>query len=137
MSELQQRLVDAQQSLEQDYSRLRHVEMRYRLLFQMSSEAVLILDAVTLKVTEANPAAHGLFGEAAKRVLGRGLQHAFDPTAGAEAVQALLGSVRAAGRAENVRARLEDGRAVVVSASLFREENSTLFLVRVTPEEAA
>jgi transcriptional regulator PpsR len=136
ISELQQRLVDAQQSLEQDYSRLRHVEMRYRLLFQMSSEAVLILDAATLKVTEANPAAHALFGEAAKRVLGRGLQHAFDAQ-GAEAVQALLGTVRGAGRADDVRARLEEGRGVVVSASLFREDNATLFLVRVTPEEAA
>src|SRR4051812_24817059 len=32
---LQQRLVEAQQSMERDYWRLRHVETRYRLLFQM------------------------------------------------------------------------------------------------------
>ncbi|MET1082226.1 MAG: PAS domain-containing protein, partial [Burkholderiales bacterium] len=42
---LQQRLVDAQQSMERDYWRLRHVETRYRHLFQMASEAVLIVDA--------------------------------------------------------------------------------------------
>jgi len=135
LSELQQRLVDAQQSLEQDYSRLRHVEMRYRLLFQRSSEAVLILDAVTLKVTEANPAAHHLFGPAIKRVLTRGLWQAFDE-AGAHAVHALLTVVGAAGQADEVRARLQEPELnVVVSASLFREDNASLFLVRLAPDE--
>jgi transcriptional regulator PpsR len=137
LSELQQRLVDAQQSLEQDYSRMRRVEMRYRLLFQMSAEAVLVLDAATLKVTEANPAAQQLFGEAAKRLPTRGLAQAFDAP-GAEAVQALLNAVRVAGRADGVRARLADGgREVVVNASLFREEHSALFLVRVTSDASA
>ena len=42
---LQQRLVSAQVSMERDYWRLRHVETRYRLLFQQASEPVLILDA--------------------------------------------------------------------------------------------
>ena len=54
---LQQRLVDAQQSMERDYSRLRHAETRYRLLFQIASQPVLIVDANSLKVVEANPAA--------------------------------------------------------------------------------
>ena len=44
LASLQQRLVEAQQSMERDYSRLRHVEMRYRLLFQMSLEPFLIID---------------------------------------------------------------------------------------------
>ena len=65
MSALQQRLMNAQQSMERDYSRLRDVEMRYRLLFQLSSEAVLILDPARSRVTEANPAARGLVGEGA------------------------------------------------------------------------
>ncbi|RYF36536.1 MAG: transcriptional regulator PpsR, partial [Comamonadaceae bacterium] len=41
---LQQRVVSAQMSMERDYWRLRHVETRYRLLFQAVSEPVLILD---------------------------------------------------------------------------------------------
>ena len=101
MSELQQRLVDAQQSLEQDYSRLRHTEMRYRLLFQMSSEAVLILDAASLRVLEANPAAHRLFGDAIKRVLARGLPQAFEAPGG-DTVQTLLNTVRVAGHADGI-----------------------------------
>ena len=72
---LQQRLVEAQQTMERDYSRLRHVEMRYRLLFQMTPEAILIADAATQKIVEANPAADALlgFGAAAGGAVGRAL----------------------------------------------------------------
>jgi transcriptional regulator PpsR len=130
---LQQRLVDAQQSMERDYWRLRHVETRYRLLFQMASEAVLIVDATTQKVVEANPAAVQLLGETTRRVVGRAFPDGFD-TESTQALQGLLAGVRAAGRADDVRARLAEGRReVVVSASLFRQENSTLFLIRLAP----
>jgi transcriptional regulator PpsR len=133
---LQQRLVDAQQSMERDYSRLRHVETRYRLLFQATSEAVLILDAATRKVIEANPAAGQLLGEAAGRIVGQTFPGGLD-AASAEAVQALLAGVRATGWADNVRARMADGgRELLVSASLFRQEGSALFLVRLVPLEA-
>jgi transcriptional regulator PpsR len=133
---LQQRLVDAQQSMERDYWRLRHVETRYRLLFQMASEAVLIVDASTQKVIEANPAAGQLLGETLRRVVGRPFPEGFDPE-GTRAVQTLLAGVRAAGRADDTRARLADGkREVTVSASLFRQENSTLFLVRLAPSSS-
>ena len=37
---LQQRLMEAQQALERDYSKLREAEGRYRLLFRLSGEAV-------------------------------------------------------------------------------------------------
>jgi len=129
-AELQQRLVDAQQSLEQDYANLRHVEMRYRLLFQTSSEAVLILDAATLKVTEVNPAAILMFGDNAKRLQSRGLLHAF-AGASAESIQVMLNTVRVAGRCEEIQAQLGNGHKVALSALLFREGNAAMFLMRV------
>ncbi len=127
MSVLQQRLVDAQHSLERDYSRLRHVETRYRLLFQISAEPVLILDAATQKVLEANPAAAALFGARPN------FTTAFAAD-GAGALQTLFATVRATGRPDEVRVRLadEDGREVTVSASLFRQDNASLFLIRIT-----
>jgi transcriptional regulator PpsR len=133
---LQQRLVDAQQSMERDYWRLRQIETRYRLLFQTASEAVLVLDGATQKVLEANPAASQLLGETVRRMMGRAFPEGFDPN-GTEAIQTLLATVRASGRSEDVRARLEDGKhEFSVSASLFRQENATLFLVRLVPAEA-
>ena len=44
---MQQRLLQTQQSLERDYIRLRQAETRYRLMFDMASEPVLIVDADT------------------------------------------------------------------------------------------
>ncbi len=131
MSALQQRLVTAQETLERDYSRMREVEARYRLLFQMSSEAVLILDPVRHRVVEANPAARLLFGVAAES--GQALGDLFARDA-LEGVIAHLGAIRGDGRAEEFAARLAVGDAtVMLSASLFRQDSTTLFLMRITP----
>lgn len=133
---LQQRLLDAQQAMERDYSRLRQAETRYRLLFQMATEAVLIVDAATLKILEANPVATEQLGDHPKRSLGSGLPDLFDAKTG-HTVRAMLERVRAAGRADEVRARLADTkRDFLVSASVFRQESASLFLVRLAPVAA-
>ena len=132
VSALQQRLVSAQHSLERDYSKLQYGEMRYRVLFQLSSEAVLVVDAGSMKVIESNPAADRLFENAAGRLGAKIFPDAFDSRS-SPAVHSLLTSVRVAGRSDDVRAHLAAGTGeVVVAASLFRQENTTFFLVRVT-----
>jgi transcriptional regulator PpsR len=136
MATLQQRLVDAQQSMERDYARLRHAETRYRLLFQLASEAVLVVDAVSQKVVEANPAASQVFGEA-KRIVGRSFPEGFDRD-GTQAIQLLLADVRATGRAQEIQVRSAQGhREFLVSASLFRQETASHFLVRLAPLQGA
>jgi transcriptional regulator PpsR len=136
LSVLQQRLIAAEQSIERDYSRLRHAEMRYRLLFQVSAEPVLVVDAATQRVVDSNPAAAQLLGEGSKRLVGRAFPDGFDAT-GTKSINALLATVRATGRAEDHRARLADGqREFLVSASLFRQDNASHFLVRLSPVHA-
>lgn len=130
-AELQRRLVDAQQAMERDYARLRHAETRYRVLFRTTSEAVVVVDAATQKIVEANPAADSLFGEPGGRLVGRPFTEGFD-TASVPAVQALLAAVRGAGRADELRARLAD-REVLVAASLFRQDAAALVLARLLP----
>jgi transcriptional regulator PpsR len=138
LSQLQQRLVEVQQTMERDYSRLRQAETRYRLLFQMSVDPLLVLDSETLRVLEANPAAQRLFAHGSRRLAGRPLPDMF----GAEdrgPLQALLATLRSAGRADDLRAQLADnGPEVLVSASTFRQEGSLLLLVRleVSPADA-
>ena len=136
MAAMQRRLVEAQQSMEREYSRLRHAETRYRLLFQLASEAVVIVDASTLRVIEANPASSDLLQTPAPRLVGRGLSDLFEPDS-AETVRALLATVKTAGRAEDVQARLLDGkRDVRLTASMFRQERASHFLVRLAPLQA-
>lgn len=136
MASLQQRLVEAQQAMERDYARLRHVETRYRLLFQMSAEALLIVDAATQKVVEANPAAGRLLGEPTANLVGRAFPEGFDADA-AQAAQAMLAGVRATGRPDEVRVGWAGGGPpALLSAALFRQEHASLFLIRVGAAES-
>ena len=141
MSDLQQRLVNVQQSVERDYSRLREVETRYRLLFQMSSEAVLIADAENGRVSEANPAACLLLGADADEIVGKPVGGLFQGESHA-AVQAYLAAIRAGKREADVpgviapRGRNGRSRPVQLRASLFRQTSTSLFLVRLASAEA-
>ena len=129
---LQQRLVSAQLSMERDYWRLRHVETRYRLLFQVATEAVLILDATTEKLEEANPAAYKLLGDKA-RVANWTLVQGLDSLS-VPAVQQMFATLRLRGRADPITVCFVDSVDIYnVSGSLFRQENSTHFLIRITP----
>lgn len=131
-SVMQQRLVEAQQSLERDYARLRHAETRYRLLFQMASEAILIVDGLTQKVVEANPVAVQLLGNSSKEVVGKQFPEDFH-TASETEIQALLTAVRITGHAEDVPVRFGAGGSEFrVTASLFRQDNASHFLIRLS-----
>ena len=130
---LQQRLIQAEQSLERDYSRLRHAETRYRLLFQVASEPVLIVDATTQRVVDANPAAAQLLGDGGRRLVGRAFPEGFDASS-TQSLNELLATVRATGRAEELRVRLAQGdRSFLAAASLFRQDNTSHVLVRLSP----
>jgi transcriptional regulator PpsR len=134
MAAMQQRLISAQQSMERDYSRLRQAETRYRLLFQVASEAVMIVDAASEQVLDANPAALALFNESAPQMLNSPFAGHFDG-ADTQAVVNLLANVRATGRDHRARAHLASGaRDCDLAASLFRQENASLFLVRLSSQ---
>ncbi|RPH71375.1 MAG: PAS domain-containing protein [Hyphomicrobiales bacterium] len=73
LAAMQQRLLAAEQSIEQEYARLRHAETRYRLLMQVASEAILVVEARTGRIVEANPAAASLLSKPVKRLPGCGV----------------------------------------------------------------
>jgi len=130
---LQQRLLAAQQSMERDYIRLRQAESRYRQLFELSAEAVLIVDAATRRITDANPAAKKLIGGRKDNLVGQAFSailHNEDRDAGV----ALLGAVAATEKVPPLGVRMADGRqACELSATLFREGRGAFFLVRLSP----
>ncbi len=134
VASMQQRLLAAQQTVERDYARLRHTEMRYRLLFKLTAEAVLFVDSASRRIIEANPAALSLFGDGGRSLVGRVFPHGLE-TDDPDALETLLASVRAIGRAEPITARLGPARReVLVSAALFRFERAIQFLVRLSPQ---
>ena len=133
IAELQRKLVEAQMSMERDYARLRQVEARYRLLFQLSSEPALIVDAGNQKIIEANSAAIKLLDTNPKRIVGRAFPEGFDADS-TERLRTMLSVMRSGGRAGDTVACLQNGdQRVVVKASLFRQDVSSMILIRILP----
>ena len=128
---MQQRLIEAEQSLERDYSRLRLAEARYRLLLQSSAEPIVVVDLGTQKVVEANPMAARLLGEDARQIVGKPFAEQLDAVSG-RALPEWFAALRAAGRAEPLRARVaHERRECRLPALIFRQENSSHALLRI------
>ncbi|MEQ1579491.1 MAG: transcriptional regulator PpsR [Steroidobacteraceae bacterium] len=133
---LQRQLIDAQQSAEREYARVRQIETRLQLMFQVSSEPVIILDANSRKVVEINPAAANLLGGSAQRLMGRVFAAGLD-AAGRQELEAVFATVKVTGRGGTASVRLGGDMPCECTASvaLFREGNSVYFLVRLAPVE--
>lgn len=121
---IQQRFLAAQQELENDYWKQRQAESRYRLLFQVATDAVMVVDAASLAIVEVNRAAAQLLGSTPEALEGQpatvGIEPAWQP-----AVQELLVTARASGRPAEIRARLarqaaNDVLPVDIAATPFR-----------------
>ncbi len=137
VSALQQRLVSTQAQMEHDYARLRLAETRYQTLFQLSAEAVIIIDAANLRITEANPAAARLLQNGSTRLIGNSFQTLLD-SEGAQAAQKIFARLRISPRADDVTVHIRStGQAFSLSASIFREATSIHYLIRLAPLDAA
>jgi transcriptional regulator PpsR len=131
---LQQRLVEAQQDLDRDYSRLREVESRYQSLFRAVSEPVLIVDADRLTIEEANPACAQLLATSVDLLKGADLVSIFEKSA-QRGIEAAAAKALTAGRAEAFELALKGGRATAAMISAFRQDNATRLIVRLAAEK--
>src|SRR5690349_346469 len=66
-------VVNDDESRDQAQSRLRISELRYRRLFEAARDGILILDAVTLNITDVNPFMTELLGYSHAEFLGKEL----------------------------------------------------------------
>jgi transcriptional regulator PpsR len=128
---LQLRLIGAQQAMERDYWKFREAETRYRHVFQTSSEALLIVDATSLKVLESNAAAQALLGKGvASGKAGTALLSALVDARAARTLQGAVETARSGRAAEPVNLELADGAGrVQLMLSSFRQEELLLLLV--------
>jgi transcriptional regulator PpsR len=125
---IQQRFLDAQQELERDHWRRREAENRYRQLFQVASDAVLVLDGATHHLLEHNGAAATMF-PGLPSDSGPWLEGL--PAMARAAVQELLLSAGMSGRAAEIRVRLrDDGSPCALSATPFRVGDKRQLLLR-------
>jgi len=137
VSQMQRRLVDSHQSMERDYLRLRHMEARYRLLFESVSDPVLVVDVAQGRVMEANMAAQQLFKDVVKRLPGTEIAQCFELTS-REALENLLRTAQSSGRMENTRVRsLKSEQDCQLHVSVFVQEGGPQFLLRMQAMSAS
>jgi transcriptional regulator PpsR len=134
---IQQRFVEAQQGMERDYWRQRQTEARYRMLFHVATDGVLVVDAQSLAVVEANGAAARLFGRVPETLPGLAATTLVADAARA-AVEELFVTTRTTGRPGEIRAAVQAAAGapglpplpVDVSATPFAVDGKLLLLVR-------
>ncbi|MFM9927318.1 transcriptional regulator PpsR [Variovorax sp. H27-G14] len=133
---IQQRFLDSQQELERGYWQARQAETRYRLLFQVATDAVLVVDGHTLAILEVNQAASQMFDIAGEQMVGRAVTTGFEERSRI-GVEELLLTARASGCSGEIRARLLGKMALTsVAATPFRAEDAMRLLVRVRAVDA-
>ncbi|MFK7957031.1 MAG: transcriptional regulator PpsR [Lysobacterales bacterium] len=133
LSQVQQQLMDVQHSMENEYARLHHAETRYRMLFQLAAEAILILDSDGKSIQEANPAAAQLLGESVAKLVRRSLVDYLEQVDLTE----LLAESRSAGHGAELKVNLKDNGPCTLSATLLRQGDAVLYLVHLTPVNRA
>ncbi len=128
-SELQSRLIAAQQAMERDYWKLREVETRYRLLFDASNEAVVVLGSDDLKVLEANPSAMSALG------VNRGSDFSSEIASyERDALTKMLAKVRESGRAPSGVFHIgAQHKPWILSASLINDEPTSVYMIQLVP----
>ncbi len=130
---LQQRLIETQQDLDRDYSKMREVESRYQSLFRAISEPVLIVDAGAMAVEEANPASARMLATSSDLIKGAALSSLFDK-ASQRSVETAAAKALTAGRAEETEVALKNGLRLALMISAFRQDNATRLIVRFAPD---
>ncbi len=136
VAELQSRLIAAQQTMERDYWKLREIETRYRLVFDASTEAVVIVLAGNLRIVEANSAAVRALGLTVRReedVAGRDfLQHVAENDR--DAVREMFVRVRDRGKALSILVHLgADAKPWMLRGSLMASGGTNVFMLQFTP----
>jgi transcriptional regulator PpsR len=133
VAELQSRLISAQQTMERDYWKLREIETRYRLVFDASNEAVIILSASNLRIIEANRAASDALSSQRRNgsVVGRDLlgEIAADDR---EIVRDMLERIRERGKALSILIHLgPDSHPWMLRGSLMTTGSGPVFLLQL------
>ena len=133
-SYMHQRLLESQQTIERDYNQLRDAKARYLTLFQISSEAFVVVDMTTKRIVEANPSAEQLLTGFKPRMVGEPFVKLFDGGSQYDAASLLTEAAQSTARTTCAPERLiSGGRELIVSASSFRQGRAAQCLIRLAP----
>ena len=131
MIEVQQQLVSAQIALERDYETQREIDTRYRLLMDVTSDAILLVATGTRRVVDVNHNAAALLGASRGDLIGSDLLAEFDGPRQGELMDTLAATAGSDLTAPvEVQARRSQKR-LLIHPKVFRAAGERLVLCRL------
>lgn len=130
--EMQQMLLNAQIALERDYEAQREIDTRYRLLMDFTTDAVVLVSAMSGQIVDMNHNAASLLGSSRADLLKRSFAEQFVGR-GKEELMATLDvpSSMDAAPAIEVEAKA-DARRLLLTPKIFRAAGEQLAIVRIS-----
>jgi transcriptional regulator PpsR len=137
IAEMQQKLVSAQMALEKDYEAQREMDTRYRVLMEMTRDAVLLVSMGTGRISDLNAAAALLLGGSRADLLGSAIAQEFEGRRRGEFLEAMSNlAVTDKATPIELQARRSQRRVMVVPM-VFRAAGERLLLCRLdSPAQA-
>ncbi len=129
LASIQQNLVEAQQTLEREYIRLRQLESRYRTLFEITTNPVLVINADDYRVVEANSSVSKIPGNNLESITGKKINSLFDSDSMESFNNYLLKVRNSPSQIDPIDLSLPDKTKIDVLASFFKLEGSNYFLI--------
>ncbi|MDT8857906.1 transcriptional regulator PpsR [Paracoccaceae bacterium Fryx2] len=131
IAEMQQKLVSAQMALERDYEAHREMDTRYRVLMEMTRDAIVLVAMSTGRITDLNAAAALLLGGSRSDLLGAAIAQEFEGRRRGEFLEAMSNLAVADSAAPiELQARRSQNRLVVVPL-VFRAAGERMLLCRL------
>ena len=133
IAEMQQQLVKAQVALEQDYEIQREHDTRFRVLMDVTTEAILFVSVETGKITEANRAAAALVGRDTSDLIGKRLADVLNAASPDDLVAEITTAAIAKSDTPVAVRHSGSGGELIVSPTVFRAAGERVLLCRITP----
>ncbi len=131
VSAMQERLTNTQRTIERDYWQRRQAETRYRLLFDVASEPMLIVDTATYNVVDANRSAVALLGRSSSDIIGKPLGDSVAVSV-RESLYDCLDRARSSKQALSGRAKtIDTGKPLEIGMTSCDGESSNVFFLRL------
>ena len=136
IAEIQQKLVSVQLALEKDYESQREIDTRYRVLMEMTRDAILLVSMASGRIADLNGAAAALLGGTRTELLGAAVAQEFVGRRRGELLETManLATADAASPIE-MQARRSQKRMMMVPL-VFRAAGERLLLCRLDVPEA-
>lgn len=137
IAEMQQKLVSAQMALERDYEAQREMDTRYRVLMEMTRDAIVLVSMGTGRITDLNASAALMLGGSRADLLGAAIAQEFEGRRRGEFLESMTNLAVADSSAPIELQARRSGNRVMVVPMVFRAAGERLLLCRLESPAAA